>query len=354
MARRGRLLPLAAPQVSRGRFVDIKSASEAIRKLRSNLDRVVKGHESSVDLLVVAILARGHVLLESVPGEGKTLLASALAASIDGMTAGRVSGQPTLKPSDLLGAEIASGDGRSFELIKGPIFNNIVLFDELNRTDPRTQSALLEAMQEFQVTIGDQSHPLPQPFHVIATQNPLSHEGTWELDAAAKQRFLLRIEWTFSSREVEFQIAREARSFLKENLERIRPVITRDELVAVQQLIQDEIELSDSMVHLMNAVTVATRRSDPSYPGEAFEAAGLGPDVISTAGGASSRTTAFWPPLLRAHAFFRGRSRVVPYDIYATAPAMLNHRLETSYPADMAQLVNVVLAERGYAFDFAT
>ena len=115
MARGGRLLPVMAPQVSRGRFVDIESATEAIRKLRSNLDRVVKGHESSVDLLVVAILARGHVLLESVPGEGKTLLASALAASIDGMTAGRVSGQPTLKPSDLVGAEIASGDCRSFE-----------------------------------------------------------------------------------------------------------------------------------------------------------------------------------------------------------------------------------------------
>lgn len=331
--------------------MDLDRAGEAIKKLRSNLHRVIKGHEFSVDLLIIAILARGHVLLESVPGEGKTLLASALAASIDGMTAGRVSGQPTLKPSDLLGAEIASGDGRSFELIKGPIFNNIVLFDELNRTDPRTQSALLEAMQEHQVTIGDSSHALPEPFHVIATQNPLSHEGTWELDAAAKQRFLVRIEWSFSSRDIEFQIARESKSFLKENLERIAPVITREDLLAVQNLIRDEIQLSDAMVHLMNAITVATRRTDPSYPDNAFETSGFGPDVISVAGGASSRTTAFWPPLLRAHAFYHGRNEVVPYDVFATATAMLNHRVETSFPADMENLVNVVLAERGYAFE---
>lgn len=334
--------------------MELENAREAVKKLRANLHRVIKGHEYSVDLLIIAILAKGHVLLESVPGEGKTLLASALSASIDGMTAGRVSGQPTLKPSDLLGAEIASGDGRTFELIKGPIFNNIVLFDELNRTDPRTQSALLEAMQEHQVTIGDSTHLLPEPFHVIATQNPLSHEGTWELDAAAKQRFLIRIEWSFSSREVEFQIAREAKSSLKQNLERIQAVITRDELLATQNLIADSIEMSDAMVHLMNAITVATRRTDPSYPVSEFEDAGIGADVVSVAGGASSRTTAFWPPLLRAHAFYHGRSEVVPYDIFATASPMLNHRIETSFPADMEQLVNLVLAERGYAYELGT
>jgi len=332
--------------------LDIERANQLIRGLRNNLGEVVKGHEAAVDLLVVAILARGHVLLESVPGEGKTLLANALTASIGGMTAGRVSGQPTLKPSDLLGAEIAGESGSRFELIKGPIFNNIVLFDELNRTDPRTQSALLEAMQEYQVTIGETSHALPQPFHVIATQNPLSHEGTWELDAAAKQRFLVKIEWSFSSREIEFQIARETRSILSENLEGIKPVVSRDELLAIQRLVQEKIDLSDAMVHVMNAITVATRRSDPSYPAESFEAAGLGRDVISAPGGASSRTTSFWPPLLRAHAFFNGRKEVVPQDIYMTANAMLNHRLETSYPVNMEQLINVVLAERGYAFDF--
>ena len=329
------------------------SATEAIQRLRSNLNKVIKGHEFGVDMLLVAIIARGHVLLESVPGEGKTLLATALAASIDGMSAGRVSGQPTLKPSDLLGAEVAGTDSGSFELIKGPIFNNIVLFDELNRTDPRTQAALLEAMQEHQVTIGDTSYDLPQPFHVIATQNPLSHEGTWELDAAAKQRFLVRIEWEFSSRDVEFRIAREARSFLKENLERITPVIARDELIAVQALVQTEIELSDAMVHLMNAITVATRRSDPSYPGDAFEKEALGQDVVSLAGGASSRTTAFWPTLLRAHAFYHGRRSVAPYDVFATAQSMLNHRIELNFPTDMEKLINVVLAERGYAYEFS-
>lgn len=332
--------------------MEFNQAVELTRALRSNLGKVVKGHETGVDLLVVALIARGHVLLESVPGEGKTLLATALAASIDGMTAGRVSGQPTLKPSDLLGAEVAGEVHKTFELIKGPIFNNIVLFDELNRTDPRTQSALLEAMQEYQVTIGEHSYPLPRPFHVIATQNPLSHEGTWELDAAAKQRFLVKIEWAFASREVEFRIARETRAFLNENLEQIRPVITRDDLVAVQELVQKEVAISDAMIHLINSIIVATRRSDPSYPGEVFEATGFGQDVISTYGGVSSRSTSFWPPLLRAHAFFHGRRQVVPYDIFATAIPMLNHRLETSHPVDTDRLLDVILSERGYAYDF--
>jgi MoxR-like ATPase len=332
--------------------MDFDNAVRLTHGLRENLGKVVKGHESSVDLLVIALMAKGHVLLESVPGEGKTLLATTLAASISGMTAGRISGQPTLKPSDLLGAEIAGEGGDRFQLIKGPIFNNIVLFDELNRTDPRTQSALLEAMQEHQVTIGSSTHKLPQPFHVIATQNPLSHEGTWELDAAAKQRFMIKIEWTFSTRDIEFQIAREAKAFLKENLARIEPVISRDEFADIQALIQSEVVLSDAMVHLMNAITVATRRSDPSYPADLFDVAGVGKDVISASGGASSRTTSFWPPLLRAHAFFHGRKQVVPYDVLATAVPMLNHRIETSYPVDIKQLINLILSERGYAYNY--
>jgi MoxR-like ATPase len=332
--------------------MDFERAIKLTRDLRDNLGKVVKGHETGVDLLVIALTAKGHVLLESVPGEGKTLLSTALAASIEGMSSGRISGQPTLKPSDLLGAEVAAGEGNDrFELIKGPIFNNIVLFDELNRTDPRTQSALLEAMQEHQVTIGSSSHKLPQPFNVIATQNPLSHEGTWELDAAAKQRFMVKIEWTFSSREIEFQIAREAKASLKENLEKIKPVISRTEFADVQQLIQKEVTISDAIVHLMNAVTVATRRSDPSYPADAFDQAGFGREVISPAGGASSRTTSFWPPFLRAHAFFHGRRHVVPYDVFATAVPVLNHRIETSYPVDTTKLINLILSERGYAYN---
>jgi MoxR-like ATPase len=205
-------------------------------------------------------------------------------------------------------------------------------------------------MQEGQVTIGTSSHKLPQPFHVIATQNPLSHEGTWELDAAAKQRFMVKIEWTFSSREIEFRIAREAKASLKENLDRIKPVITRNEFADVQDLIQKEVVLSDAIVHLMNAITVATRRSDPSYPSTVFDKFGFGPDVISPSGGASSRTTSFWPPLLRSHAFFHGRRQVVPYDVFATAVPILNHRLETSYPVDTGKLIELILAERGYAY----
>ena len=326
---------------------------EAVKKaqsLRANLGKVVKGHEAGLDATVIAILARGHVLLESVPGEGKTLLATVLAASISGITTGRISGQPTLKPSDLLGAEILGRGTGQFQLIKGPIFNNIVLFDELNRTDPRTQSALIESMQEYQVTIGDKSYPLPLPFHVIATQNPLSHEGTWELDAAAKQRFLVKIEWQAPTRQVEFQIASESKAFLKENIERLQPALTVDELADIQKIASRDVQLSEDIIHLINAITVATRPTDDSYPAEALDANGFGRDVISRNGGVSSRASSFWPPLLKAHALFHGRREVVPFDVFATAYPMLTHRIETNYPVDMKGLIHLILRERGYAY----
>lgn len=330
--------------------MEFDEAVEKAQSLRANLGKVVKGHEAGLDATVIAILARGHVLLESVPGEGKTLLATVLAASISGITTGRISGQPTLKPSDLLGAEILGRGTGQFQLIKGPIFNNIVLFDELNRTDPRTQSALIESMQEYQVTIGDKSYPLPLPFHVIATQNPLSHEGTWELDAAAKQRFLVKIEWQAPSRQVEFQIASESKAFLKENIERLQPALTVDELAEIQQIASRDVQLSEDIIHLINAITVATRPTDDSYPADELDANGFGRDVISRNGGVSSRASSFWPPLLKAHALFHGRREVVPFDVFATAYPMLTHRIETNYPVEMKGLIHLILRERGYAY----
>lgn len=331
--------------------MDFKQAVAKAQALRENLGKVVKGHEEGLDMTVVTVLARGHMLLESVPGEGKTLLATALAASISGITVGRISGQPTLKPSDMLGAEIVGKESGRFELIKGPIFHNIVLFDELNRTDPRAQSALLESMQEAQVTIGDRTHHLPQPFHVIATQNPLSQEGTWELDAAARQRFLVKLHWHSPPRHIEYKIATEAKAFLKENLKMLNPVLSREELIDIQTIAQNNVEVTDDIIHLINSVICSTRPNDESYPADALDANDdFGREVISPNGGVSSRATSFWPPLLRAHALFHGRDRVVPYDVFATAYPMLNHRIETNFPVDMEKLIHLILSERGYAY----
>jgi MoxR-like ATPase len=330
--------------------MEIEKAKSLSHALRKNIGEVIKGQESVLDLMVMTIMAQGHILLESVPGEGKTLAASALAASISGVSIGRISGQPTLKPNDLTGAEIPEEHGGKFRLVKGPIFNHIVLFDELNRTDPRTQSALLEAMQELKVTIGEQSHLLPTPFHVIATQNPLSHEGTWELDAAAKHRFMVKIHWGFPDKEVEYQIVEEASAVLQDNLKKIHPVLTREELNDIQSVVQESIELPSYIIHLLNSITVATRRTDPSYPADALESDGLGGDVISDMGGVASRVSTYWPSLLRAHALYHGRRSVSAADVFATAVPMLNHRIETNYPVNMERLIGTILRERGQVY----
>lgn len=330
--------------------MELVTAQKLSHDLRNNIGKVIKGQSSVLDLMVITIMARGHVLLESVPGEGKTLAASALAASISGVTIGRISGQPTLKPNDLTGAEIPEEHGGKFRLVKGPIFNHLVLFDELNRTDPRTQSALLEAMQELRVTIGEQGHLLPTPFHVIATQNPLSHEGTWELDAAAKHRFMVKIHWGFPSKEVEYQIVEQASAVLQENLKDINPVMTREELSDVQEFIQQQVKLPSYVIRLLNSITVATRRTDSSYPADALEAEGLGGDVISDMGGVASRVSTYWPSLLRAHAVYHGRNIVNAADVFATAVPMLNHRIETNYPVNMERLIGTILRERGQVY----
>jgi MoxR-like ATPase len=162
---------------------------------------------------------------------------------------------------------------------------------------------------------------------------------------------LIRIEWTFSPRHVEYTIATQAKAVLAENLERVDAVISRDELVRIQKLAEQEVDIPGEIIHLINAITVATRPTDPLYPADALEAAGFGREVISVFGGASSRTTSFWPPLLRAHALFHGRDTVTPLDVLATAHPMLNHRLETNYPVDMDALIRLILTERGYAHE---
>jgi len=178
-----------------------------------------------------------------------------------------------------------------------------------------------------------------------------SQEGTWELDAAAKQRFLVKIHWYSPPRHIEYKIATEAKAFLKENIRQLEPVLSKEELIEIQEIAQQQVVVPEDIIHLMNAITVATRPGDESYPADALDAnEQFGREVISANGGVSSRATSFWPPLLRAHALFHGRKRVVPYDVFATAYPMLNHRIETNFPVDMEKLIHLILSERGYAY----
>jgi MoxR-like ATPase len=177
----------------------------------------------------------------------------------------------------------------------------------------------------------------------------LSHEGTWELDAAAKHRFMVKIHWGFPTKEIEYQIVEEASAVLQDNLKKLQPVLTREELSDIQELVQ-HITLPEYIIRLLNSITVATRRGDPSYPADALESEGLGGDVISDMGGVASRVSTYWPSLLRAHALFHGRDSVTAADVFATALPMLNHRIETNYPVNMEKLIGTILRERGLVY----
>jgi MoxR-like ATPase len=219
-------------------------ADPAIDRLRSNIRRVFLGHSKAVDLLLIGLFARGHVLVEDVPGVGKTVLARSLARSID-CKFSRIQLTPDLLPSDVLGVSIFNSATQSFEFKPGPIFANIVLADEINRTTPRTQSALLEAMAEEQISVDDQTYTLQRPFMVVATQNPFEFEGTYYLPENQLDRFLLRIAVGYPERASEQQIltTQPGRNALAE----LTPVLHGDEVVRLQDQVP-QIRLDTSIV----------------------------------------------------------------------------------------------------------
>ncbi len=275
------------------------------RDLQASVAEAVVGDAASLRLLTVALLADGHALIEDVPGVGKTLLARAFARSL-GLDFGRVQGTPDLLPTDVTGASVLEGGRLRF--VQGPIFTNVLLVDEINRATPRTQSALLEAMQERQVSVDGETRPLGDPFLVVATQNPVELEGTFSLPEAQLDRFLVQIGLGYPGRDEERRIARRYRGGV-EPLERVECVIDREALLELRQVVS-EIHVSELVEGYVVDVVRATREH---------------PDLRL---GASPRASVALYRASQAWAALEGRGFVLPDDVAAVARAVLGHRVK--------------------------
>ena len=276
-----------------------------LESLRRNIQRCFLGNQQAIDRLIVCLLARGHILIEDVPGVGKTMLATALARSIDGSLA-RIQLTPDMLPADVLGVTVWDQHKNDFVFKSGPIFSNIVLADEINRTTPRTQSALLEAMNEAQVSIDGHTRKLLEPFLVIATQNPFEFEGTYFLPESQLDRFLMRISLGYPSAEDEARVL--ALDPSRTELANLKPVITAQELVDLQQKV-DAIQIDPALLDYVVQIATATRNNDQLQIG------------------VSPRGTLALVHAAKATAIFNDRDYVVPDDIVSNVIPVFAHRI---------------------------
>ncbi|MGI8691049.1 MAG: AAA family ATPase [Thermomicrobiales bacterium] len=283
----------------------------------TNVERVIVGKHREVQLTLIALLCRGHVLIEDVPGVGKTVLAKTIARSI-GCSFKRIQFTPDLLPGDVTGVSIFNQGSRVFEFRPGPVVAQIVLADEINRATPKTQSALLEAMEERQITVDGETHDLPMPFVVLATQNPIEYEGTFPLPEAQLDRFLLRISLGYPTHMEEISVLQNQMS--GHPLSRIEQVVDVSELVTAQQYIIENVRVDPLILEYIVSMAEATRRHDEIYLG------------------ASPRGTLGLLASARAWAALAGRDYVLPDDVKALAEPVLAHRLIVSPAARMRNI----------------
>jgi MoxR-like ATPase len=298
----------------------VREASAFAYRLREEAGNVIVGQRYLIDRLLVGLLANGHVLLEGVPGLAKTTAVKTMAAAIHASFR-RVQFTPDLLPADLIGTLIYNPREGVFTTKKGPIFAQIVLADEINRAPAKVQSALLEAMQEHQVTIGDETHPLPEPFLVLATQNPIEQEGTYPLPEAQVDRFMLKLKVTYPTREEERQIL--DRMAFTSGEPAVKPVVSPDEIMAARTLV-DQVYVDDKIKDYIVSLVFATR--DPHAQG-----LDLAPLIQY---GASPRATLALTLASKANAFLNGRGYVTPQDVKTIGPDVLRHRVIVTYEAE--------------------
>ena len=298
----------------------VEKESVILRQITAEIGKVIVGQKRVVERMLTGLLCDGHLLLEGVPGLAKTTAVKTIAAVIR-TTFQRIQFTPDLLPADILGTQVYRPDTGSFEIKKGPIFHNIILADEINRAPAKVQSALLEAMQERQVTISETTFPLEWPFLVFATQNPIEQEGTYPLPEAQIDRFMLKIKVDYPSPDEEKEIMDRVYRGVTEN---INGVIEVSQIKSAKQTIQS-IHMEEKIVDYI--VRIATASRNP----EAFGLADIAPMI---AYGASPRASIWLGLASRAHAFLNGRGYVTPQDVKSMAPDVLRHRILLSYEAE--------------------
>ena len=298
----------------------IASKSNFLSLIRSGMDRRIVGQKHLVDSLLIALLSNGHILLEGVPGLAKTLAIRTLSQLIDAKYS-RIQFTPDLLPADVVGTLIYSVKKESFEVRKGPIFANLVLADEINRAPAKVQSALLEAMQERQVTIGDETFELDKPFMVMATQNPIEQEGTYPLPEAQTDRFLLKVVIGYPDKAEEKKIIRQN---IAPVVEEIKPLLTTKDVLEVQEVVK-KIYIDEKIENYIVDLVFATR--DPKL----YELKDL---VALISFGASPRASISLAVAARAKAFLQGRGYVIPEDVRSVCHDVMRHRIGITYEAE--------------------
>lgn len=280
--------------------------NDIISQIIDKLSFYIQGKEKAIELTLITLFSRGHLLIEDLPGLGKTTLALAI-SKILGMDFGRIQATSDLLPTDITGLSIYNKNTQQFEFHPGPIFNNIILVDEINRATPKTQSALLEAMAEKQVTIEGKTYKLPQPFFVIATQNPLEQYGTFPLPESQLDRFMMKISIGYPSRDAEKQMI--VGGSKREVLSDIKPLFSKEEVLRIQNYIKDNVHISEKIADYILDIAWATRQSK-------FLDSGL-----STRGVLAITYTA------KTRAFFEGRDFVIPEDVKVLSEYVITHRV---------------------------
>ncbi|MEX0794622.1 MAG: MoxR family ATPase [Pirellulaceae bacterium] len=338
---------MASEPISQDDVAAVQGCERAYGQLRDELAKVIVGQDEVIEQVLIAMLAKGHALLEGVPGLAKTLLISSLAESLH-LSFKRIQFTPDLMPTDITGTEIIQEDletrQRSYQFLEGPLFANLILADEINRTPPKTQAAMLEAMQERQVSAGGTIRKLPEPFFVLATQNPLEQEGTYPLPEAQLDRFLLHIRVDYPSGAEEWEIARRITSGEQQTL---APCLSGEQIVQFQKLVK-RVPVSDQVLGYAWALVRATRPGTPEAP-----------DFVnqSVAWGAGPRGLLTLVTCAKARAILYGRYHASASDIQAVVKPALRHRMAANYSAQannlnsdalIDMLLETIPAERVY------